>query len=150
MPDESLGVIAQGARTWAAWRTDFESQGLLQPQSPQSRARRASQVSPLVPLSVLDEYEISVSWDLSLEMYVARCRQVPFVWWPHPTSPENAIIALAMYLQALIVGLNSDLCLVPDVSAKSDAAEQRWHRSEVDAREAFLAALTVTDEGKPA
>lgn len=147
---EEPKAASNSSRTWAKWRDDLEARGLLQPQSPQSRARRSSQVSPLVPLELLDEFEISVDWDRGLEKYVARCPQVAFVWWPHDTSQDHAVMALAMYLQSLFVGLSSDLCIVPGVLAKSDAEEQRWHLNEAEARETFLATLKASSEGEPA
>lgn len=138
-------IAAEDRRTWADWRAHFHSSGLLRKQSDPARAERATAVSPLASLLLMDVYEFWTEWDPGLEMHVARCDQVPFVWWPDPDSRDGAVLSLAMYLESVIVGFNSDLCLVPGLAARSDAAEQRWHSNERQAREAFRGTLEGND-----
>lgn len=134
-------------RTWAEWRAYFEQVELVRPMSARARAERAASVSPLVSLEVLDDYELWAEWDSALGMYVARCAQMPGVWWPHAEDGVAAVLALGMCLEAFIVGLNSDLCLVPGMAERSDAAEQRWHLNARQAHEAHLGTLGIANEG---
>ena len=132
-------------RTWESWRTDLEARGMLPVQSEAARKRRAAEWSPLISIKLLDTYEFVVAWSDELEMPIARCIQVPFMYWPHPSSGDEAVIGLYQYLVSLIVGFGADLCRVAGVREISEEAEQRSHRVQIEAREAFLA--TLNDPG---
>lgn len=135
-------------RTWASWRAHLQAKGLLRVQAESARKQRAREWSPLISIELLDDYEFFVEWSEQFDMPTARCVQVPFACWPHPTSADEAVAGLYQYLVSVFVSLGADLSLVPGIRELSDATEQRAYQIQREAREEFLATL-ANDIAKP-
>lgn len=119
----------------------LEGRDLLRPTSSKARRERAVSVSPLVSIEEIDDWEMYFEWDSTFRMETAHCVQVPFLRWPHPDGGEEAIASLAAYLTSMVVGLNSDLCMVEGLTLRSDDAVRQWHVNEQRARQDFLRSL---------
>lgn len=127
---------------WGNIRLELEDKGFIPYESRESRARRSAALTPLISLELLEDFLFAVEWSAKDRVYVARCWDIPVLYWTSDYSPDEAYVGLYQSLTAMLVSWASDM----ERNGQDRTARERANKASRDRFESDRAAAALRAE----
>lgn len=127
---------------WGNIRLELEDKGFIPYESRESRARRSAALTPLISLDLLEDFLFAVEWSPEDRVHVARCWDIPALFWTSDYSADEALWGLYQSLTAMLVSWGSDM----EGNGQDRTARERANKASRDRFESDRAAAALRAE----